>query len=245
MFPAIALPYRMLFGALLLVWGLLFVTGMIGGRYNADCSRRLPPVNKLLMSVTLIIIGVIWWLAFARLTPLAPYGAWITVGMFFGLLGDVSLADVLPLKRPIPLGMLAFGVGHILYIVGYGFLGRRFGLSGKLLPAAVGVALIVAIVSWRFTAWNPRQDRVLSFGALGYTILLCSMAGVAMWLALEDARLAWLAVGAVLFVISDMLLACYLFRRYVFRSIRDLVWVLYTVGQALIVLSIGTAVQMV
>jgi uncharacterized membrane protein YhhN len=243
MFTAIAPLHRILFGGLLIVWGLLFVTGVVWGRFNADRSSRLLRPNKLLMSVVLVISAATWWLGIAASTPLAPYGAWITFGMLFGLVGDALLADVFRVKHSVPLGMAAFGVGHILYSLGYSFLGQQLGIRATPLAVILILAAVVAAISWRFLAWNAARSRVMILGALIYSVLLCGMAGMTVWLALGNARLIWLMIGALLFVISDMLLAGYLFGKLLFVAMRDVVWLLYTVGQALIVFSIGTALN--
>jgi len=44
-------------------------------------------------------------------------------------------------------------------------------------------------------------------------------------------------VGAMLLIVSDTLLAAYVFRDISFRYIDDVIWLIFNVGQALIVFS--------
>ena len=53
-------------------------------------------------------------------------------------------------------------------------------------------------------------------------------------LAISDRRLTPMAVGAALFLLSDLLLAVWIFHDWVFRPF-DLVWLSYGPGQMLIV----------
>ena len=53
--------------------------------------------------------------------------------------------------------------------------------------------------------------------------------------------LIWLAIGAGLFLFSDLVLAGELFADYKFKSVGDVVWLTYGPGQMLIVYSIGIA----
>ena len=75
-------------------------------------------------------------------------------------------------------------------------------------------------------------------------LLLAAMAGLAASLALQEARFLPLALGGVLFVVSDTLLGHRLFQRGHFLLIGDLVWMTYIVGQLLIVFSTATALRL-
>ena len=81
---------------------------------------------------------------------------------------------------------------------------------------------------------------LLVWPALPYSLLLATTAGIATYLALEDRRFSLLAVGAVLFLVSDLILAFRLFHGE-FALATHAVWLTYGPGQMLIVYSIGTA----
>ncbi len=72
------------------------------------------------------------------------------------------------------------------------------------------------------------------FPALPYSMLLASTAGFATGLAWQNQLFRWMAVGAALFFVSDMLLAIALFRGALLNA-TTLVWLTYSPGQMLIV----------
>jgi hypothetical protein len=78
---------------------------------------------------------------------------------------------------------------------------------------------------------------------LGYALLLGVMAGAAVGLVVQEARFLVLAIGALLFLVSDAILGNWLFRGNEWFLIGDGVWILYAAGQALIVFSPAALVR--
>ena len=78
--------------------------------------------------------------------------------------------------------------------------------------AAVLVWQLVGLVGWYFVVMQGSENRDLVWPALPYSLLLAGTAGVTSGLALVDRRLVALAVGAALFLASDLILAFGLFR---------------------------------
>ncbi len=70
---------------------------------------------------------------------------------------------------------------------------------------------------------------------------LASTAGFASGLALQAGGFTPLAIGAALFLLSDLILAAQLFNNLRFRFIGDIVWLTYGPAQMLIVFSVYTA----
>ena len=231
--------------ALLSVWAALLILGFIFGRLDEERINRIPRTNKILSSVILVICALIWWLAGASGTPLAAYAALLFFGMAFSLLGDVIMAQLLPLPQYVLCGMGAFGVAHVLYISGYLRLGGVLGLQdSRARVVGLAVLLVLAVVLWWTLIRSPQTDAVLNYGSLGYALLLAAMAGLAVSLALQQPRFVPLALGALLFLISDVFLGHRLFQRGTFLLIGDLVWVTYIVGQLLIVFSAATGLRL-
>ena len=124
--------------------------------------------------------------------------------MALSLVGDVCL--MLPVDLFLP-GLVAFLLAHIAYIVAFapGSAGKARGLAFGLV-AAIGAANLFGLL--------PRVDAALKIPVVAYTVVLASMAAFALarvWtpaLASTWPRSArWGAVGAVLFMVSDSLLA--------------------------------------
>ena len=72
-----------------------------------------------------------------------------------------------------------------------------------------------------------------------YALLLATTAGLALGLALQQAAFFPLALGAFLFLFSDLILAGALFGGREWPLHHDIVWLTYGPGQMLIVYSIA------
>jgi len=237
--------YATLLYALLAVWAAVLILGFAFGRLDEERINRIPRTNRIISSAILVVCALTWWLAGASGTPLAAYAALLFFGMAFSFLGDVIMAQLLPLPQYVLCGMGAFGVAHVLYISGYLRLGSVLGLQdGRARAVGLAVLLVLAVVLWWTLIRSPRTDAMLNYGSLGYALLLAAMAGLAVSLALQEPRFVPLALGAVLFLISDVFLGHRLFQRGTFLLIGDLVWMTYIVGQLLIVFSTGTGLRL-
>jgi len=230
---------------LLALWAALLVLGFAFGRLDEKRVNRIPRANKLLSSAILVPCALIWWRAGAVGTPLAGYAALLFWGMAFSFLGDLILAQLLPLPQHVLTGMGAFGVAQALYIVGYLRLGEALGLPGAGARAAALVGFfLVAVMLWWTLIRSPQTPAMLNYGSLGYALLIAAMSGLALSLALQEVRFVPLALGAVLFVISDTLLGHRLFQGGHFLLIGDVIWMTYIVGQSLIVFSTAAGLHM-
>jgi uncharacterized membrane protein YhhN len=239
------ISYATLLYALLAVWAALLILGFAFGRLDEERINRIPRANKTLSSAILVVCALIWWLAGASGTPLAAYAALLFFGMAFSFLGDAIMAQLLPLPQHVLFGMGAFGVAHVLYSSAYLRLGGVLGLQdGRARAAGLAVLLILAVVLWWTLIRSPRAPAALNYGSLGYALLLAAMAGLAVSLALQEARFVPLALGALLFLVSDVFLGHRLFQGGTFLLVGDLVWMTYIVGQLLIVFSTATGLRM-
>ena len=237
--------YVSLLYTLLAVWAALLILGFAFGKLDEERINRIPRANKILSSAILVVCALIWWLAAAAGTPLAAYAALLFFGMTFSFIGDVIMAQLLPLPQYVLLGMGAFGVAHVLYICGYLRLGGVLGLQdGRARAIGLAVLLVLALVLWWTLIRSPQTDAVLNYGSLGYALLLAAMAGLAVSLALQEPRFIPLALGTALFLISDAFLGHRLFQGGAFLLVGDLVWMTYIVGQLLIVFSTATGLRL-
>lgn len=232
--------YRVVFLALAGVWALAYILGLVLGAPNEDRSRRLARPAKLIMIGVVLACAALWLLATGG-RP-ASFGWLILVGLLAGAVGDLLLADFFAVQRPEIAGMAAFGVGHALYLAAALTIRARLGAVGAwpvLLAAGLGAALAAGL--WAAFIRNPGGSRALNTGSLVYGLLLGAAAAVGLEVWIETGRMALLAVGLLVFMASDLLLARYLIRREGFPSVRDVVWILYSAAQVMIAFSIGAA----
>lgn len=226
------------------IWAALLFGGLALGRLNAARTHRMPTWTRMASSLALVLMG--WggvWMA--RGTLLQEFAVWMAVGMTLGCLGDFFMAGLIVREMAVLGGMASFGVGHIAYILGSLSLNRVIGADpvGTHL-VFVAMWLVIGFLGWLIVVFWKARRSVLHLAALPYSLLLSTTAGVATGLAVSVSGLIPLAVGAALFLFSDLLLAAQLFRSLHFRQIGDVVWLLYGPGQMLIVLSIFIALSL-
>lgn len=234
----------LLFG-LPLIWAALLIFGFILGKPNAEKTRRLPLPARMGMSVTLVLSALVWWRAGTAGTALATYGLLIFLGMTFGLLGDLFMARVIPTFDEVSFGILAFGAGHVFYASAYLHAGRILGLdAGQTRLFLLIVLWTVAILLWLLFVRTSSRSAVMNVGTLVYSLLLASMAALALALAVQEGRLWPLALGGLSFLASDLILGNQIMRGSHWFLISDAVWTTYTVGQMLIVFSTGIVLDL-
>lgn len=231
-----------LIGLLTLWFGLLY-GGFIFGKPESPSHRRMPLATRIGSSAVLVISG--WsWFSIAAGTGATAYAGSIAVGMSFGFLGDLVLARVIPVARRVLAGMALFGLGHIAYILAFAGFGTNYPVRDARLPVGVWTGwMLVGVLGWWLAVYRASPRTELRWAALAYSLLLASTPALATTLALQDANFIPTAVGASLFVISDILLATALFNRLRARYIHDLIWLTYGPAQMLIVYGVSAALR--
>lgn len=244
MFLSLSTPLQRywLIGLLILWAALLFGGFLFGG--PAEATRRMPAWTRMASSAVLVVAAFSWY-AFARPTPAGSYALLIAIGMTFGLLGDLALAGFLPGGRNVIAGIVSFGIGHIFYITAMLRFATAAGLTNPSSRwGALAVWLLVGLVGWYLVVLRGANAGGITPGvvhwiALPYALLLAATAGLATGLALQDSGFILLALGAALFLLSDLILAGEMFSGLTFRLIGDVIWLTYGPAQMLIVYSIA------
>lgn len=216
---------------LLALWALVFFGGFIFGKPHAEGRHRMPTLTR--MGASAVLVGFAW-AANVLFSPPQPLGVWLAVGMTFGFLGDLFMARILRWGTYPLMGIGAFGVGHIAYIYGLWVSRVQLGLPAVMWVWALWLA--VGLAGWFLVVYRPAKARTLIHGvALPYALLLASTVASGHLLALSQPLFIPLTIGAFLFLLSDLLLAAELFNGLFFPLIGDVVWLLYSPAQALIV----------
>jgi hypothetical protein len=221
--------------ALAVLWAVTLFGGFLFGKEQD--KRRIPLFNRMLASLIISLAAWLWHFS-------KPNGMSVcfAIGMSFGMLGDLFMAKLI-LKNQFYIvgGIGAFGIGHLFYIGGIaiGLNAQAFSASGWFV-LSIGTALMIASLLWERIVYVGAQEQqkalsTLHYGALGYSLLLASTAGIAWGAWLDKSQWGFIAVGATLFLISDMILALELFKGVRGRWIGDFVWLTYSPGQMLIV----------
>jgi hypothetical protein len=224
---------------LAIIWAGLLFGGLVFGKPQPGRQGQMPMWTRLASSLALVVAGWVWAAA-AGDGAAGGFARLIAAGMTFGLLGDLCMAKLLPVSPHVLWGMAAFGLGHVAYIAALLGFGDARGLNAAGPRLAAWLAwLIISAGAWYFVVFRGQRPTVLHWAALPYSLLLASTAGFATGLALQQPAFVPLAVGAALFLISDLILAARLFAGRSFPCIDDIIWLAYGPGQMLIVYSIG------
>ncbi|MFN8471548.1 MAG: lysoplasmalogenase [Anaerolineae bacterium] len=216
----------------------LLVLGFVLGKPSADGAGHLSKPLELASSAVLVGVALTLWLIYTRGTSLQPTALALFLGMTAGFLGDLIMARVLPTPNRLIFGILAFGIGHVLYIVGFTLTAQALALAAPLTewPLWVG-GLVLAALLWRGMVYSPKTPLALNIGSLLYAALIAVMAASGAALAVQSPRFVPTAVGGVLFLVSDLILGNREFHGRGWRLMNDVIWVTYIIGQELIVLT--------
>jgi len=165
----------------------------------------------------------------------SPLLSWVAVALFFSMWGDVFL--MLPRER-FTWGLVAFLAAHIAYLIAFSLYAPRFSMWSAMLAVAVGLAAGKFYERLR-DALEASDKASLVKPVAAYTAAISLMLLAALMLPLRE-DLAHngaltIAVGAILFFVSDGLLA---WNRFVRPVPRGKLWtrILYHLGQIAITL---------
>jgi hypothetical protein len=231
--------------ALVILWACFLFGGFLFGKTDSKSNRRMPTWTRMSSSVTLVVAAWSWYV-FIMTGPVEAFSLLLAIGMTLGIIGDLFLAELIPLSQPTFGGIAAFGLGHIAYIIAMVQFSKQSGLNA---PAprwgALFLWLLIGLCGWYLVVFRGNKPSTLHFAALAYTLLLSSTAGLATGLALQASAFIPLAVGAGLFLVSDLILAAQLFNDFQFPLIGDVVWLTYGPAQMLIVFAVNSALMVV
>lgn len=190
----------------------------------ADYSgrRRLVYLCKPLTVLLIILV------ALQQRHPVSTVYQWMIVaGLLFSMAGDVFL--MLPRDRFIA-GLFSFLVAHICYIVAFSFDGASASPLWSAAPFLFYGGVMLRLLM-------PRLAK-MKVPVIVYTAVISLMAWLALtrWLAMEERGSLLALAGALLFIVSDSILALNRFKARI-RHAQLLILSTYFTAQWLIALS--------
>jgi len=157
--------------------------------------------------LTAVLILLLAWVCLAGLPV---YRGWVLAALAFCLAGDVAL--MFTARRAFVLGLGSFLVGHLLFIAAFA---TALPLAPIDLPLAVWLlAAVFLLAVTSYASWLLPRTGGLKPAVLAYLVCLTLMVLAALLYAglAERAVQRWAAVGALLFAVSDAVLA---YRKFV------------------------------
>ena len=182
--------------AMLLVIGLTLLA-LVSAALHIRAESVGPKRNVYLFKpLTMIWIILIALLAESRVSSFYKY--MIVAGLICSLLGDIFL--MLPSDRFVP-GLLSFLVAHLFYIAAFASGGARLNAIRYAIPFLIYGSMMLWILL-------PHLGR-MKLPVIVYLIVIMVMAWQALsrWLGTEQAGSGLAFFGALLFTVSDSILA--------------------------------------
>lgn len=218
----------------------VIVAGCVGcviqGIFIATEHKEKYVLADVLKGLAALVFVVIGFLGFTRITT-NSLGRLIAIGLAFGLVGDVLLNLRFVLKtngqKAFLLGILAFLVGHILYLCAL----LPFAVN-TVLCVCIGAVLAAGLLAYIFKT----MDVKIAFKIFGVfylsAVIIMTVIAIGIAIATGDTRDIVYAVGAVLFTASDIVLIFNTFSGVTRFSLRITNLSLYYIGQLLIAMSL-------
>lgn len=190
-------------------------TMVAGGVFIVDVFLHLAAIarrKETLRRVTKVLLMPLLALCFFLLWRSAgdePVPVYVLVALLFGCVGDACLIDH---HHPVgfPLGLVAFSVGHVFYIVQM--------LQITAAPALWMIALLIIVygagVTMTLKRLTPYLPKKLWGGSLFYMLLLSTLSATAAVGVLTGFSLGavCLFAGTLLFLLSDTILSFEIFK---------------------------------
>jgi uncharacterized membrane protein YhhN len=191
-----------------------------------------------------------WARAMVKTLFMAAFaGALISAGAPFPLVAAIVLSAAgdfflaFDKKWLLPFGILSFLLAQLLYVLMFTAIWFFSGDNSPLWPRYIATGLVIA-TSIGFLLWMAPKLGWMALGVVPYAIAITAMGVAAMWLP----WVGWPAsLGALLFLVSDFVLAAELFRLPADAPVRRItapvVWWTYAAAQVLIVAGLVLLVQ--
>ena len=168
----------------------------------------------------ILIISIL----FTGQIELEGFSFFIFWGLIFSLLGDMMLLK--PWYK-FELGLAAFLIGHIFYIIA--FISYK-GMDWDILP----LLPLIGFALWLFRMIKPHLGKLLiPVGSYMSVILLMVWQGIGIWLSEKNIFGLLIGSGAFIFCVSDSILAYQRFMRR-FKCGNTLILITYYIAQYLI-----------
>ena len=124
--------------------------------------------------------------------------SFMTLGLIFAFLGDVAI------NPNFVLGVIFFALGHVFFVAAY-LIYKKLEKMDIFLCGALGLFAVGFILVFPYIVFDVA---VLKYVVLAYAVIISAMVGKSVGNAVREKGIftAMIAVGSVLFFISDMML---------------------------------------
>lgn len=206
-----------------------------GARYGNDVS--LPLNIKVTLSISCIALAAAVFMFNSG--KYYPYSKYVLLGMIISFFGDLAMAEVLGFKNRLIGGMSIFALAQMLYTLAF-IKTITYNQVFSVRYIYIYVAILIIFIALCLKFLKPKfkgEKRELIFG-IAYASLILTMG---IWAALLvysfNGKLFLTLIGAIVFVISDSLIALAEFFHLKIPYGGFLIWVTYVMAQVCIISS--------
>jgi uncharacterized membrane protein YhhN len=208
-----------------IVFGFIFLLGLL--YYEKKENKKPLLIVKSILSLLFVVTALL------QPHPSPAYYHFLLAGLIFCLIGDICLA--LPQDKAFRVGLVAFLVGHVLYIFGFSSLSQ---IDDWISPWLFITFCMSALV---FLWLRPHLKSMLIpvlFYILIITVMVSGAWGVFWKSSFPISGRVFILLGSLCFYVSDVFVARNKFIKEEYRN-RLLGLPLYYTGQFLLAFSVG------
>ena len=153
---------------------------------------------KIICSSGFALMGIINMLYAWKRIANKKVLSFMTLGLIFAFLGDVAI------NPNFVLGVIFFALGHVFFVAAY-LIYKKLEKMDIFLCGALGLFAVGFILVFPYIVFDVA---VLKYVVLAYAVIISAMVGKSVGNAVREKGIftAMIAVGSVLFFISDMML---------------------------------------
>lgn len=204
---------------------------------RSDSDVALPLTIKVMLSISCIVLAFV--ILFFNTKEYYLYSILVFVGMIFSFLGDLAMAKVLKFNNRLIGGMSIFSLAHIFYASAYIKIMIQKGVfKGVFIPIyIIALTLFIIFLSKNLSNEFKGEKAELILGII-YATLILNMAISAAFLVYSlNGQLFLTIIGAIVFIISDGLIALFEFFDKTIPNVGLLIWITYVAAQMCIICS--------
>lgn len=167
-------------------------------------SIGYPMLEYICKPCLMISLGAFFYVNVSK--PLTTFTKWMLAALFFSWWGDVFLLFQQKAEIYFLLGLLAFLLGHISYIVAFGK--TTFPKHSSILKQQIWLVIpfILLATGFFYLVWDGLKDMLIPVIVYVSVICIMALAAINRYGRVGQQSFWWILIGALLFVSSDTII---------------------------------------
>ena len=198
---------------------------------NHKFKRMLPRPIKASISFLMSFTAIIVFLNSNNLTH--KYSMFVLIGMILSSFADLIMCRLIKTKNNLLGGMIIFSLAHINYALAYISIMINVDVF-KLyyLIAAIVIFLSLVILEYKALIGEYSEEKITELGAIFYGAIITNMFIFSMFLFISvGGAFKYTFIAAIIFMISDCIIALTDILGYNFKLEGIAVWITYITAQ--------------